>query len=446
MLQNSQRTNKQNAPRREPVIETIGEAFSDGTLLELASGALSAGKLGLLYWDGKRAKVQNRVELAGRTYVPVAVNTRTLRAIRFPNQTREYGSTGMLFRKLVDVLKQYSSLPDRDLSLVAHWALSSWFPDVLPIAPTLVISGPSPAYVSCFLRLLKCICRRGVRLAELNPAGLCALPMRLQPTLLVDQTTLTRSMRGLLRASSSRGVYITRSGDFLDLHCAKALFSAENGLDAAVTESALHVAVIPAESGSESLKDRAEDEIAAEFQPLLLEYRLRNHRAVSQSTFDVPEFTPGLRDLARSLGAAIVDDAELSGRIASLLAPQDADARARRSVLPEGAILTVGLALVHEAKLKKMLTKALTHLVNAALRANGEIVEYSPEEVGWRLARLGLYTHRMAGGNGIRFDREFSRSVHNLARRFGVEMSSPGSSECPDCQEAAKVLDPKGLL
>jgi hypothetical protein len=115
-------------------------------------------------------------------------------------------------------------------------------------------------------------------------------------------------------------------------------------------------------------------------------------------------------------------------------------------VLPEGAILTVGLALVHEAKLKQMLTKALTYLVNAALRANGEIVEYSPEEVGWRLARLGLYTHRMAGGNGIRFDREFSRSVHNLARRFGVERSSPGSSECPDCQEAAKVLDPKGLL
>src|ERR1019366_7714289 len=122
-------------------------------------------------------------------------------------------------------------------------------------------------------------------------------------------------------------------------------------LDAAVTESSPRVAVVPAESGSAGLNESAEDQIAAEFQPLLLEYRLRTPRAVSQYTFDVPEFTPGLRDLARSLGAAIVDDAELWGRMASLLAPQEADARPRRSVLLEGAILTVGLALVHEAKL-----------------------------------------------------------------------------------------------
>ena len=445
MLQKSQRTHKPDAPRRRPVLETTGEVFSDGTLLELASDASSADKLGLLCWDGKEAKAQDRVELADRTYVPFPVNASTLRAIRFPNQTRDYGSTSILFGKLVDLLDRYFVLPERDLILVALWVLTTWFPDVLPMAPTLVISGPSPAYVSCFLRLLKCICRRGIRLAELNPAGLCALPMRLQPTLLVEQTALTRSMRGLFRASSSRGVYITRSGDFLDLHCAQALFSAENGLDAAVNESTLHVAVVPAASGSASLNERAEDEIAAELQPMLLGYRLRNHRAVSESTFDLPEFTPGLRELAHSLGAAIVGDAELAGRIPSLLAPQDADARARRSVLPEGAILTVALALIHEGKLKKMLTGALTPLVNAALRAKGEVVEFSPEEVGWRLSRLGLYTHRMAGGNGIRFDREFSRAVHNLARRFGVEISPTGSPECPDCQEAAKITDPKGV-
>jgi hypothetical protein len=444
MVQDSQRTGRRDITRRGPVLETYGEVFSDGTLLDLAAD--SAGRLGLLYWDGERAKTTNRFERAGQTYVPVSVNAGTLRAIRFPNEAKDYGSTGLLFRKLVDVLKRYCRLPDRDMDLVGHWALSSWFPDVLPMAPTLVISGPSPAYVSSFLRLLRCLCRRGVRLAELNPAGLCALPMRLQPTLLVEQAMLTRSMRGLFRASSSRGVYVTRSGDFLDLHCAQALFSAGNGFDATVTERELRVAVIPAESGSAGLNERAEEEVAAEFQPLLLEYRLRNHRAVSQSTFDVHEFTPGLRDLARSLGAAIVDDAELAGRIASLLGPQDADAHARRTVLPEGAILTVALALVHERKLKRVLCKHLTQLVNAALRANGEIVEFSPEEIGWRLSRLGLYTHRMAGGNGIRLDREFSRSVHDLARRFGVEMSPPGSPECADCREAAKVLDPKGLL
>jgi len=425
------------------VVETYGEAFPDGTLIELATN--SAGKLSLFCWDGRRAKVQKSFERSGRTYMPGSVNASTLRAIRFPNETKDYGSTGLLFSKLLDVLRLYCSLSDQNLRLVAHWVLTSWVPDVLSMVPTLLISSPSPAYVSRFLRLLRCLCRRAVRLAELNAAGLYALPMLLRPTLLVEQTTLSRSMRGLLRASSSRGLYVARSGDFLDLRCSKALFCVANGLDAALAESALHVVVVAAESGSADLTERAENEIAAQFQPLLLDYRLRNHRVVSESTFDVPGFTPGLRDLARSLGAAIVDAPELSGRIAPLLAPQDADARSRRTVLPEAVIVTVALALVHEAKLKQLLVKDFAQFVNAALRTNGEITEYSPEEVGWRLARLGLYTHRMAGGNGIRFDREFSRSVHDLGRKFGVEML-PGSPGCPDCQEAAKVVNPNRLL
>jgi len=442
MRQERESTYERSAPKQRPVRATWGKAFPDGTLLELA---VSAGKLRLLYWNGQRAKLRNQFARAGRTYVPAAVNASTLRAVRFPSETKDYGSTELLFRRILDVLKQFFPLPDRELSLVAHWILASWFPDVLPMAPTLVISGPSPAYVARFLRLLRCLCRRGLRLAELNLAGLCALPMKLQPTLLVEQTTLTRSMSGLFRASSSRGVYISRSGDFLDLHCVQALFSARNGFDAIATESALRVAVVPAESGGPSLSERAEQEIAAEFQPLLLEYRLRNRRAVSQSVFDVPEFTPGLRDLARGLGAAIVDAPELSGRLVTLLGPQDAHARACRTTLPEVAIITVALALVHEAKVKQMLVKGFAQLVNAALRANGEIIEYSPEEVGWRLSRLGLYTHRMVGGNGIRFDRDFSRSVHDLARNFGVEMV-PGSPACPDCPDANKVTELKGLL
>ena len=111
MLQNSLRTNKKALPYDSLCLRPSGEAFSDGTLLELASNASSADRLGLLYWDGRRAKAQSRFELAGRTYVPVSVKASTLQAIRFPNRTKEYSSTGLLFRKLVDVvLKRYSGL------------------------------------------------------------------------------------------------------------------------------------------------------------------------------------------------------------------------------------------------------------------------------------------------------------------------------------------------
>jgi hypothetical protein len=267
--------------------------------------------------------------------------------------------------------------------------------------------------------------------------------MQFRPTLLIEQVVLTRCMRGLLKASGTPGLYVARSGNFLDLHCAKAIFSAED-LEAAVAEGVLRVAVVPTESRLANLNERDEHRITAEFQPLLLDYRLRNHRAVRESVFDVPEFTPELRDLARSLGAAVVGDGELATGVASLLAPQDEEARVRRSVRPECAIPVVLLALVHEKKEKQMLAKDIACLVNAVLRANGEIVEYSAEEIGWRLTELGLYTRRMKGGRGIRMDRNLSRSVHNLARKFGVSVSA-GFRGCPDCEEAAKALDPKAL-
>jgi hypothetical protein len=174
-----------------------------------------------------------------------------------------------------------------------------------------------------------------------------------------------------------------------------------------------------------------------------LDYRLRNYKAVRESTFDVPEFTPELRDLARSLGAAVAPDPELASEIISLLEPADKDARARRTVQPDYVIVMVLLALVHEGRKKQLLVREIATAVNSALYAYGEILEYSPEEIGWRLLRLALYTGRMAGGRGLRFDRDLSRALHNLARRFAVEM--PNVKGCPDCGQVDQPYEPKAL-
>lgn len=445
MPHRSRQTDPRNS-RAGLALETTGELFSDGGMLELASDPSCSGKLGLVHWDGKIARFRPSFELSGQIYKPAGVGPTTLSAISFFSETKDYGSVGLLHSKIIGVLKNFFALPTRDLNLVACWLFSTWFPDALPIVPTLLVSGPSPSYASSFLRLLKSLCRRGLRLAELNVAGFRALPMRLQPTLLIDQTALTRGLCGLLRAASNRRVYVTHSGEFLDLHCAKAIFSVESEFDAAMAETMLNVAVVPSESGSARLSEGIEQEIAAEFQPLLLRYRFRNHRAVSESKFDVPQFTPGLRDLARSLGAAVVDDAELTAQIATLLAPQDAAIRTQHALLPEGGILTAALALVHEREKQQVLAKELTQLVNATLRARGEIFEYSPEEIGWRLTKLGLFTRRVAGGKGIRLDREFSRSVHDLARRFGVGISPNRFPTCPECNSASKGSDSERVM
>ncbi len=376
----------------------------------------------------------------GTSYVPLSLTPATMRAIRFPTRSQNSGEPRELFGKLISVLQEYLALLERDARLVAHWELATWFPDILAMIPSLVVSCSSAALVASFFRLIRSGCRRGVRLAELNAPALRAMPMQLQPTLLVDQLGFTRSMRGLLRASSTGGVYFAHSGDFFDLRCAKALFSATNGLDSTLTETMVRVALVPGESGTKIPTEQDADRVAAELQPLLLDYRLRNHRAVSQSTFDVPEFTPGLRELARSLGAAVVGDADLTRSVIALLTPQDGDARARRRLLPEVAIVTVALALVHEHKIREVFTSDFAKFVNVALRANGEIVEYSAEEIGWQLSKLGLFTRRMGGMRGLRLDREFSRLVHELARRLGITIS-PGFPQCPDCGPNSKVSE-----
>src|SRR5271169_4640276 len=67
------------------------------------------------------------------------------------------------------------------------------------------------------------------------------------------------------------------------------------------------------------LDQRVQQQIAEEFQPKLLMYRLVNYRRASVSELDVSDFTSPVRDLARCLGASVPDEPELQGEIAPLL-------------------------------------------------------------------------------------------------------------------------------
>ena len=425
---------------------SAGGQLPDGSLLEMVRNPSSPEQMAFLRFDGERIQVADRIDCAGRTYIPINPSASTLRAIYFPTGPKNHGSVGQLFAKLVGVVSSFFPVPDRDLRLLAYFILSTWVSDALPMAVSLLISGSSAAEASQLFRLLRCLCRRAVRLGDISRSGLCAMPIDLGPCLLMQGLKLNGSTRAILKACSSRGSFIARSGNFLDLHCAKVLSFEENEMDDSVAAGMLRVALLPAESPTPILNASDEERISAEFQGMLLDYRVRTYSAVVNSGFDVAQFTPEMRALARSLGAAVVGDTELTDGIIPLLTPDEEEARVRRSVQPQVVIATVLLALVHERRVKNMLVTEITKFVNAALYANGELVEHTPKEVGWRLADLGMHTRRMAGGKGIRFDREFSRSVHNLARRLGVRMSPINFPQCPDCQQSAKPCETKALV
>jgi hypothetical protein len=99
---------------------------------------------------------------------------------------------------------------------------------------------------------------------------------------------------------------------------------------------------------------------------------------------------------------------------------------------PDFAVVVSTLALVHE-KQPRVPVKQLADFVNAALRANGEIKEYSPIEIGRRLSRLGLPRSRRAGGMVIELTRDISRRVHDLKKMYGLTTSPASIPGCPDC-------------
>jgi hypothetical protein len=422
------------------VVPTAGESLRDGTLLELVR---LENESRLLVWRAGQCRTVRRYENAGVVYEPVSLDPTAFAAIRFPSRGIGYGSAGKLFTGIIGALTKFSGIPSQDLTAAAFWILTSWFPDVLPVLPTLIVASPSSGEARKFFRILRCFCRRGVLLTELGPNGFLSLPMFLRPTLIVEQANLDRRMRGLFRAAA--GMYVASGGEFLDLRCARAVFCEQDDLDADLHDGCLRVSLFPPATAVPAFDKSDEEKLAAEFLPRLLRFRCNNFRRVSDSVFDAPAFTTGIRDVARSLGACVVGDPKLEAGIIELLSSQDTDLRASFATRPDVAIIIAMLALLHERTEDKISVTKFTTFANAALRASGEIREYSPLEIGRRLSGLNIPRARVASGMIIDLTRDVSRRVHELKCRFGVVTTPASFPGCPDC-EPAEVGDDRRLM
>jgi hypothetical protein len=411
-------------------VPTAGEILRDGTIVELVRVQEQSR---LLVWRNRQSRIVARYESSGTVFEAVSLDSTTLAAIRFPTGSARYGSVAKLFARILDALSRLSGLPRRELQLVPYWILASWFPELLPLLPTLNVLGPSAADARRFLRILRCFCRRGALVTSITPSSLLNLPMQLRATLLVHQGKFARSVEDLLEASSLCGSYIPRAGGFLDLRTSTAIYCEENDLNGDIRQRNLSVSLFPVASAVPVFDLREEEQLAAEFQPQLLRYRLERFEAVRNSTFDAPRFTTEVRDLVRSLAACVTGEPVLTTNLTSLLASEDEDARSKWSSLPEFAIVTALLALVHERRESRVPVTNLTRFVNVALRASGEIKEYNPVEIGRVLSRLDIPRSRSAGGMVIPLTRDLSRRVHYLGGRYGVTISSDAYPGCPDC-------------
>jgi hypothetical protein len=423
----------------ESQIETAGEVFPDGTVIELVRSEVDAGALALLTWDGTDGTVAGRAEHEGRIYTPRRCDPSLLHALPLPANCGSFDSTAKLFVEIKDLFERYGDLPEEAASLMVSIVLSTWMVDWLPVAPTLVLIDPSASQGKQLLRLLSCVCRRALMLVDVTAAGLRSMPGWLRPTLLVDKQALSPSAQKLLRAGSRRGAYILRNGRLVDTYCAK-IISSPRHLGLAVADAAVEIAISPSRRDLPVLDDQVQQQITDKFQPRLLGYRLRNYAKLRNSGFDAPQFTAPLRELVRSLCAGLVDAPELQSRIAALLQERDEEVRSDRAAEPESIVIEAALFFCHEKDTNSVLVGDVADAANAIFAGRGETIELKPRAAGEHLKSLGLRTCRLGkAGRGLRLDHKMRRDIHRLAYAYEVRSVEEGLQLCPDCLGKAPI-------
>jgi hypothetical protein len=419
--------NNSEADRR--IVMTSGEIFSDNTLIELVE-PFRADNLQLLYWSGERATIAKEINYQGHLYGPAQLDPTIRKAMPFSGAAVDYGERKMLFQKVADLFQRYIGFDGPEAKLLVLWVFSTWVPDCLPSPPVLLVSSIDTGHVMKLFRLLRCLCRHPLTLADISRTSLLrTLPMSLCPTLLLYQPDLPEKTVTLLCNSNHHGLVVPgNNGTVLNIACPKAIFTGMNVSSQEWGDQTVHLNVPPAHPDLQQLDDREQEKITNELQPLLLMYRLRNVHRVRDVIAGPPAFA-GL-ELARNLLACVPDEPEVAQAVVTLLQSQEQDLVAQRSNDLTWVIVEVLWSLVHESRREVSVAKVAA-LANTILRTRGELLEYSAADVGRRLKALGITRHKGRNSMVLQFSRALSWRVHQLARDFNLQL--PHAEKCVAC-------------
>ena len=139
------------------------------------------------------------------------------------------------------------------------------------------------------------------------------------------------------------------------------------------------------------LTEQDEAQIAAEYQPQFLMFRLRNLSLMHQSVLSCCQPRSAGFELGGNLPACIAEDPEIVEALRPLVDAREQELRAWRALDPHVVIVEVIWSPSHREK--EMSTAEITKRVNALLRERGEMLRYNSSEIGWKLRNLGLFSH-----------------------------------------------------
>jgi hypothetical protein len=155
------------------------------------------------------------------------------------------------------------------------------------------------------------------------------------------------------------------------------------------------------------------------------EYRTKHLAGVRSLEFNPRGLTGEARVIANALGSCIVDAPQLQSQLVALLRPQVQQQIADRCNSDEGHVIAATLAFCHQGK-GEVYVKEIAVEVNLLLAARGETKQVSPEKIGHKLKKLGLFTRRLSpAGNGLSLDQATRLRLREVAAAYLGEDSIP---------------------
>ena len=425
--------------------KTSGGVFEDG-MIELVADQMHDGQLSLLLWKegkthtGRCLGIKQKTECGSKTdfqtitFEPQDLDPTFLRAMRFPSHAEPFGTTRQLLDEICQIVKRFTYLEDEYVLLAGNSVLASWFPDATDLPVALVICGPQCPQGTRLFRVLSCLYRRALLVGEISLASLCSLPMDFSPSVFFECHDHSPQIQRVIRATRRRGNIPSR-GKLLSTRCTTVIYT-EDPLNGGIPDDgAIEIPVSHSRSPLPLLNEDMQQGIAEKFQPKLLMYRLMNYAKVLNSTFDAAPLSSSVNDLARALGACIVDDPDRQAHIVRLLQKKDKEVIEDCSWDLRVTVLDAMLSLCHKKK-ESVYVSEIANEANSILENRGESFVMTARAVGSKLRVLDLITGRMgAAGRGILLTREIQERIHRLAWDNKLLQQSRRQNNCDDCAE-----------
>jgi hypothetical protein len=307
-------------------------------------------------------------------------------------------------------IQAQAQLPAGVSSLIAFWAVSTWFQDALPVFPCLAISGPAHEAM-VVLRILRDVCASPVLLAGFRRSDLKTLSHH--RTLLISEPNLDKRTAALLGNLTNRGFMIVEGGYVTYRAHSTAIYIGEDPAIGQIQHS-IRINIAPTDSGPPHPLQWLQSDID-NLRSRLNIYRKTNLDRVRRLEFRPSGMSSETAAIANALGSCIVNEPDLQQILVALLKTEDRQHLSQKADTAEAVVVEAALALCRQDR-QHVYVKEIAVEANRLLEVRGAGLRFSPEKVGHKLRQLGLPTRRLTkAGNGLLVDKATVAGIQKLA-------------------------------